>query len=107
MELDGSTKTAADTPTPPRRFPRELFMIGYDSGVHDGETNSQRRTEEANAAAADGNSVACNLNLKFLQVDGHDVQPTPSANLAVAANELARLPASPELAKATALLKAA
>ena len=37
---------------------------------------------------------------------GYDAM-TPSANLAVAANELARLPQTPELAKVAAMLKAA
>ena len=33
-----------------------------------------------------------NLDEEFLRVDGHDVFKTPSVNLAVATNELARLP---------------
>ena len=33
-----------------------------------------------------------NLDDEFVRVDGHDVYKTLSANLAVAANELARLP---------------
>ena len=47
------------------------------------------------------------LDEEFLRVDGHDVFKTPSANLAVAANELARFPQMPELAKIAAMLKAA
>ena len=47
-----------------------------------------------------------NLNDKFVCVDGHDVYKTPSANLAVAANDLARLEQTPEVAKVTAMLKA-
>ena len=54
-----------------------------------------------------GHHVARNLADEFLQVDGHEVQPTPSANLVVALNELGRLPQMPELTKATAMLKAA
>ena len=104
-------------------------MVCHDSTVRDGETNSQRaarenrnadharcRTDEANAAAApatggnmvhsQGNlRVARNLDLEFLQVYGHDVQRTPSANLAVAANELARLQHMSKIAKVTTLLK--
>ena len=40
-------------------------------------------------------------------VDGHDVYKTPSANLAVATNELARLPQMPEVTKVATMLKAA
>ena len=47
------------------------------------------------------------LDEEFLRVDGHDVFKTPSANLVVAANELTRLPQTPELAKVAAMLKAA
>ena len=43
-----------------------------------------------------------NLDDEFVRVDGHDVYKTPSANLAVAANELARLPQTPEVAKVAA-----
>jgi hypothetical protein len=47
-ELEGSTKTItgivtetiSDTCVILRRFPRELFMIIYDSATLDGETNS-------------------------------------------------------------------
>ena len=46
-----------------------------------------------------------NLNDEFIHVDGHDVYKTPSANLAVAINELAWLPQTPEVAKVTAMLK--
>jgi hypothetical protein len=54
-----------------------------------------------------GNHVICNLIDAFLQVDDHEVLLTPSANLAVAMNELSRFPAMSEVAKATATLKAA
>ena len=47
-----------------------------------------------------------NLDDEFVRVDGHDVYKTPSANLAVATNELARLPQTPEVAKVAAKLKA-
>ena len=36
-----------------------------------------------------------NLDDEFVHVDGHDVYKTPSANLAMAANELARLERTP------------
>ena len=48
-----------------------------------------------------------NLNDEFVHVDGHDVYRTPSANLAMAANELAWLEQTPEVTKVTAMLKAA
>ena len=48
-----------------------------------------------------------NLNDEFICVDCHDVYKTPSANLAVAANELARLEQTPEVTKVTVMLKAA
>ena len=43
---------------------------------------------------------------KDLQYNGHDVCKTPSANLAMAANELARLEQMPEVTKVAAMLKA-
>jgi len=54
-----------------------------------------------------GRPLHRNLDEDFLRVNGHDVYKTPSANLAVAANELARLPQTPEVAKVAAMLKAA
>ena len=51
--------------------------------------------------------LQCNLDDKFIHVDGHDVYKSPSANLAMAANELARLEQTPEVAKVAAMLKAA
>ena len=51
--------------------------------------------------------LQCNLDGEFVYVNGHDVYKTPSANLAMAANELVRLPQTPEVAKVAAMLKAA
>ena len=48
-----------------------------------------------------------NLDDEFVRVDDHDIYKTSSANLAMAANELARLPQTPEVAKVAAMLKAA
>jgi len=63
---------------------------------------------DENEVDSQGNlCVAHNLNLEFLQVDGHDVQQMPSTNLAVPTNELARLQQTPEITKVTALLKVA
>ena len=52
-----------------------------------------------------GRPLQRNLDDEFVHVDGHDVYKTPSANLAVAANELAWLPQTPKVAKVTAMLK--
>ena len=46
-----------------------------------------------------------NLNDEFVRVDGHDVYKTPSANLAMAANEHARLEQMLEVAKVAPMLK--
>ena len=48
-----------------------------------------------------------NLDDEFICVDSHDVYKTPSANLVVAANELARLEQMLEVAKVATMLKAA
>jgi hypothetical protein len=145
VESEGSTKTITKTITdlitttasPPRCFPKEIFMISTDSAARNGETDSQRVAREGrnvdrarhrreadavvavananagktiNGGAANqqgGHRVVRNPNEEFVQVDGHEVLPTLSANLAVAMNKLGRLPPSPELTKATAMLKAA
>ena len=65
--------------------------------AHNDQLNSQGRRHQ----------LQRNLDDEFVHVDGHDVYKTPSANLAVAANELARLPQTPEVAKVAAMLKAA
>ena len=50
--------------------------------------------------------LQCNLDEEFVCVDGHDIYKTPSANLAMATNELARCPQTSEVAKVTTMLKA-
>jgi len=94
-----------------------IFNVSVDSPPRNGKTEeervarenrnvnrAQRRENEAaiaRAEAARNNRLDSqgrplplhrDLNEEFLCVDGHDVFRTPSANLAVAANELARLP---------------
>ena len=54
-----------------------------------------------------GRPLQRNLDDEFVRVHGHDVYKTPSANLAVVANEHARLPRTPEVTKVTAMLKVA
>jgi hypothetical protein len=51
--------------------------------------------------------VVHNLEDAFILVDGHEVHPMSSANLAIAMNELGRLPMTSKVAKATAMIKAA
>ena len=99
-------------------------MVSHDSVAIDGETSVQRREHEArnvdrhrrcneeaeNAAqAARGGlpPLARNLQQEFLMDDNQQVEQTPSANLAVATHELARLPPMPEVLKMQALLKVA
>jgi hypothetical protein len=54
-----------------------------------------------------GFRIIRNLTDEFHQVDGYKVQPMPSANLAMAINEVGRLPQTPKLTMATAMLKVA
>ena len=77
--------------------------------------NGNRAQRRANKAAlamteaqldSQGRPLQRNLDDEFVRVDGHDVYKTPSANLAVAANELARLPQTPKDTKVVAKLKA-
>ena len=69
------------------------------------------RNEEAkNVVQATGGGplpLAHNHQQEFLMVDNQQVEQTPSANLAVATHELARLPPTPEVLKIQALLRAA
>ena len=48
-----------------------------------------------------------NLDDEFICVDSHDVYKTPSANLVVAVNELARLEQTSEVTKVAVMLKVA
>ena len=91
-------------------------MVSHDSVVVDGETSAQRHEHEARnldrqqrrheeienaiqAARGGPPPLAHNLQPEFLMVDNQQVEQTPSANLAVATNELARLPPTPEVLK--------
>ncbi|XP_066364291.1 uncharacterized protein [Miscanthus floridulus] len=121
---EGSTETINSCPPFPPGFVGELFMVSHDSVAVDGKnsvqcyerearnTDRQRRHNEeaANAAQATGGGLpplARNLQHEFLKVDNQQVEQTPSANLAVATNELGRLPQTLEVVKIQALLKAA
>ena len=109
-----------------------IFNVSIDNPPRNGETEeervarenrnvnrAQRQENEAaivRAEAAQNNRLDSqgrplplhrDLDEEFLCVDGHDVFKTPSTNLAVAANELARFSQMPELAKIAAMLKVA
>ena len=129
-ESQGSTETVTETNTellllPPFRG-GAIFNVSVDSPPRNGETEeertarenrnvnrAQRRADEIALATAEQQRdahrrpIGRNLDDEFVRVDGHDVYKTPSANLAVAANELARLTQTPEVAKVAAMLKAA
>ena len=126
-ESQGSTETVAETtavqpPFPPFRGGR-IFNVSIDSPPRDGEIdedhaarinrNANRAQRRANEAAIVLAEAACNgeqldsqgrphplhrnLDDKFVRVDGHDIYKTPSTNLAVAANELARFEQTTEV----------
>ena len=129
-------ETIAETTTEQLPFPTfhggAIFNVSVDSPPQEGETkedraarvnrntnHAQRRANEATIVLAKGarnkqldsqgrpRPLQRNLDDEFVRVDGHDVYKTPSANLIVAANELARLPQTPEVTKVVAMLKAA
>ena len=136
-EPQGSTEIVAETtavqpPFPPFRG-GGIFNVSIDSPPWDGETDEDRAARvnrNANRAQHRANEAAivlaeaarngeqfdsqgrprplrCNLDDKFIHVDGHDVYKTPSTNLAVVVNELARLEQTPEVAKVAVMLKVA
>ena len=131
-ETQGSTETLAETtteqlPLPPFRG-GAIFNVSVDSPSREGEmeedrtacvnrniNRAQRRANEADLAMTeaqlDSQGRPCqlyhNLDDEFVRVDGHDIYKTPSANLVIAANELARLPLTLEVAKVAVMLKVA
>ena len=128
-ESQGSTETLVETfseqlPLLPF-YGGAIFNVSIDSPPRNGETEeerathenrnvncTQRRANEIVLARAEqqldsqGRPLQRNLDDEFARVDGHDIYKTPSANLAVAANELAWLPQTLEVAKVAAMLKA-
>ena len=111
---------------PPPFHGGAIFNVSVDNPPRNGETKEEcaacenqnvnrarcRANEIALAMAeqqldSQGRPLLCNLNDEFVHVDGHDVYKTPSANLAVAANKLARLPQTPEVTKVATMLKTA
>jgi len=135
-ESQGSTKNVAETAAVQSPFPPfrggGIFNVSVDSPPRDGETDedrvahvnrnanrAQRRANEAAIVLAEAarneqldsqgrpRPLQRNLDDEFVRVDGHDVYKTPSANLAMAANELAWLEQMPEVTKVATMLKAA
>lgn len=127
---------SCDFPTGPPRFGGEIFTVSVDEPVPVLETEQERIAREARNAnrqthwnneaalrqaeqdleqAERGNPdsqgrsrhVRRNLSQEFLRIDGEDIYQTPSANLAVAAHEFARMGNSPVVAKIAAMVKAA
>ena len=132
-ESQGSMETIIETTVEQPPFPPfrggGIFNVSVDSPLREGETEEDRTTcvnRNVNCAQRRANKAALvlaeaarndqldsqgrphqlqrNLNDEFVYVDGHDVYQTPSANLTVAANELAWLPQTLEVAT---MLKAA
>ena len=129
METIAKT-TAVQPPFPPFQG-GGIFNVNVDSPPRDGETDedrtahvnrntncAQRRANESaivlTEAARNGEQLdsqgrprplCCNLDDKFIHVDGHDVYKTPSANLVMATNELAQLEQMLEVTKVTTMLK--
>ena len=118
-ESQGSMETVVETFSEQLLLPSfrggAIFNVSIDSPPRNGETDeeraarenrnvnrAQRRDNECALAMAEaardnqfdsqGRPLHRNLNEEFLRVDGHDIFKTPSANLAVATNELAHLP---------------
>ena len=123
--METVTETTTELlPLPPFRG-GAIFNVSVDSPPWEGETEEERATHEnrnVNRAQRHANEIALvmaeqqldsqgrplqrNLDDEFVRVDSHDVYKTPRTNLAVAANELSRLPQTPEVAKVAAMLKA-
>ena len=123
--METITETTAEQLSLPPFRGGTIFNVSIDSPPWEGEieedcttcvnrniNHAQRRANEAALVMAEAQldsqgrprQLHHNLDDEFVRVDGHDVYKTPSANLAMAANELAWLPQTPEVA---AMLKAA
>ena len=101
-----------------------IFNVSVDIPPQNGGTEEERATREnqnVNRAQRQANKITLaiaeqqldsqgrplqhNLDDEFVRVDGHDIYKTPSANLPVAANELAWLPQTSKVTKVIAMLK--
>ena len=116
---EGSTKTMSSCPTFPLGFGGMIFHVSHDSVTKDGETTEEREAhlaknagrqhrrdaEAAQGADEDGRGPSChqrNLEEAFDKVGDQLVYQTPSTNLAVAFNELDKLPHTPKVEKVRA-----
>ena len=111
---EGSTQTVPSCPAFPLGFRGVIFHVNHDSVTKDGETAEEREArlaknadrqhrrdaEVAHVADDDGRGPPHhqrNLEEAFDMVGDQPVYQTPSANLAIAFNELDKLPHSPEV----------
>ena len=109
--MEAQSSTSAST-APPREGETEEDRAAR---VNRNINRAQRRANEAALVLAEAQldsqgrprQLHRNLDDEFVRVDGHDIYKTSSANLVMAANELARLPQTPKVAKVVAMLKAA
>jgi len=113
---EGSTKTVSRCPTFPLGFEGMIFHISHDSVTKDAETAIEheaclaknvdhqccRDAKAAQGAHEDGRGLSHhqhNLEEAFDMVGDQPVYQTPSANLAIAFDELDKLPHTPEVEK--------
>jgi len=109
--MEAQSSTSAST-APPREGETEEDRAAR---VNRNINRAQRRANEAALVLAEAQldsqgrprQLQCNLDDEFVHVDDHDIYKSPSANLVVAANELAWLPQTPEVARVAAMHKAA
>jgi hypothetical protein len=111
----------------PPRFGGAVFAVSNDEPPRNGETDQERVAREernvdrrawrvdlenaeedtADAAMGGQHDICCDLTDTFDLCDNQQVFKTPSANIAVAMNELNKLPESPALDAVKAYLKTA
>ena len=111
--METVAETSIEQPSFPPFHGGAIFNVSVDSPPREGETEEDRATcvnGNAHCVQRQANEVALvmaeaqldsqgrprqlqrNLDDEFVRVDSHDIYKTPSTNLVVAANELARLP---------------
>ena len=121
---EGSTQTEPSCPAFPPGFGGVIFHVSQDSASKDAETTEERTArlaknadhqhrrdaEAVQEAPEDGRCAPRhqrNLEEAFNMVGDQPVYQTPSANLAIAFNELDKLPHTPEVEKVQAHIIAA
>ena len=126
--METITETTAEQPPFSPFHGGAIFNVSVDSPPQEGKTEedraahvnrnvnrAQHRVNKAALVLAEAQldsqgrprQLQRNLDDEFVRVDGHDVYKTPSANLAMAANELVWLPQTQEVAKVAVMLKVA